>query len=108
MKEEVAVGAPQSKLRASTTMTSREFNQHTGRAKAAADKGPVFITDRGRPTHVLLSSAEFERLSSAPRRPFVSAAEAFADPNWRPDDVDIMDYIPERRIDPPRDPFGDD
>lgn len=32
-----------------TTMTSREFNQDTSRAKRAAESGPVFITDRGPP-----------------------------------------------------------
>jgi prevent-host-death family protein len=45
-----------------TTLTSREFNQNTGRAKRAAKKGPVFITDRGRPRHVLLSFEEYEQL----------------------------------------------
>jgi prevent-host-death family protein len=45
-----------------TQMTSREFNQDTGRAKKAAEKGPVFITDRGRPAHVLLTFDAYERL----------------------------------------------
>ena len=31
-----------------TTMSSREFDQDTARAKKAAKRGPVFITDRGR------------------------------------------------------------
>lgn len=60
-----------------TTMTSREFNQHTGRAKAAADHGPVVITDRGKPAYVLLSSEEFERIAGKKR--FVSVAESIAD-----------------------------
>jgi antitoxin (DNA-binding transcriptional repressor) of toxin-antitoxin stability system len=34
---------------AATTLTSREFNQDTSGAKKAARRGPVFITDRGRP-----------------------------------------------------------
>jgi len=38
-----------------TTLTSREFNQNIARAKKAAAKGPVVITERGEPTHVLLS-----------------------------------------------------
>lgn len=42
-------------------MTSREFNQDTARAKREAAKGPVYITDRGRPTHVLLTVEEYER-----------------------------------------------
>ena len=37
------------------TLTSREFNQDTARAKKAAAKGPVVITDRGAPAHVLLT-----------------------------------------------------
>ncbi|MCA9776087.1 MAG: type II toxin-antitoxin system Phd/YefM family antitoxin [Candidatus Eremiobacteraeota bacterium] len=37
------------------TMTSREFNQDTSLAKRAARSGPVIITDRGKPAHVLLS-----------------------------------------------------
>lgn len=46
-----------------TTLTSREFNQDASRAKKAADKGPVFITDRGRPAHVLLSIDDYQRLT---------------------------------------------
>lgn len=50
-----------------TTLTSREFNQDTSRAKKAADRGPVFITDRGRPAHVLLSIREYQRLTEGKR-----------------------------------------
>jgi prevent-host-death family protein len=46
-----------------TTISSREFNQDTSRAKKAAARGPVFITDRGRPAHVLLSIEEYQRLA---------------------------------------------
>ncbi|HTZ73194.1 MAG TPA: type II toxin-antitoxin system Phd/YefM family antitoxin [Candidatus Aquilonibacter sp.] len=46
-----------------TTISSREFNQDTGRAKRAARKGPVFITDRGRPAHVLLSIKQYQELA---------------------------------------------
>ena len=45
-----------------TTMTSRQFNQDTGRAKRASEAGPVYITDRGRPAHVLLTFEAYERL----------------------------------------------
>ena len=45
-----------------TTLSSREFNQHAGRAKKAAKCGPVFITDRGQPEHVLLSFEDYRRL----------------------------------------------
>lgn len=46
-----------------TTLSSREFNQDTGRAKIAARNGPVFITDRGRPGHVLLTFEDYQRLT---------------------------------------------
>lgn len=45
-----------------TTFSSREFNQDASRAKKAAGKGPVFITDRGRPAHVLLTIEEYRKL----------------------------------------------
>jgi prevent-host-death family protein len=50
-----------------TTLSSREFNQDTSRAKKAAAKGPVFITDRGKPAHVLLSIQDYQRLSGQGR-----------------------------------------
>lgn len=48
-----------------TTLTSREFNQDTSGAKKAARRGPVFITDRGRPAHVLLSVEHYNKLLAA-------------------------------------------
>ena len=45
-------------------MTSRKFNQDTGSAKKAAEAGPVYITDRGRVSHVLLTFADYQRLSA--------------------------------------------
>jgi prevent-host-death family protein len=50
-----------------TTFSSREFNQDTGRAKRAASKGPVFITDRGRPAHVLLSIDQYQKITGEPK-----------------------------------------
>jgi len=46
-----------------TKLSSREFNQDTSRAKRAAKRGPVFITDRGRPSHVLLTVEAYEKLT---------------------------------------------
>lgn len=48
-----------------TTMSSREFNRDAGGAKKAAEKGPVIITDRGRPAHVLLSFEDYQKLLGA-------------------------------------------
>lgn len=50
-----------------TTLSSREFNQGTSRAKKAASDGPVFITDRGKAAHVLLSIEEHQRISGQRR-----------------------------------------
>ena len=55
-----------------TTLSSRELNQDLGRAKKAALQGPVFITDRGKPAHVLLSITEYKRLTGK-RRNIVEA-----------------------------------
>ena len=51
-----------------TTLSSREFNQDASGAKRAANDGPVFITDRGKPAHVLLSIAEYRRLTGGSRK----------------------------------------
>lgn len=45
------------------TLTAREFNHDVSAAKRAADREPVIITDRGQPSHVLMSIEEFERLT---------------------------------------------
>jgi prevent-host-death family protein len=44
-------------------VTAREFNQDISKAKRFAAAEPVFVTDRGRPTHVLLSIAAYRQLS---------------------------------------------
>ncbi len=45
------------------TLTSREFNQDVGRAKRAANEGPVIITDRGRPAYVFMRHETYQRLA---------------------------------------------
>ena len=44
-------------------VSSRDFNQDVSQAKRAARIEPVFITDRGRPTHVLMSIENFKNLT---------------------------------------------
>jgi prevent-host-death family protein len=61
----------------STTLSSREFNQDTSRAKKAAEHGPVFITDRGKPAHVLLSIDDYRKLAGQE----MMLAEALAQPD---------------------------
>ncbi len=45
------------------TITSREFNQDVSKAKRDALKGPIFITDRGRPAHVLLTIEDYQKMT---------------------------------------------
>ena len=68
-----------------TKLSSREFNQDTSRAKKAAKRGPVIITDRGRPSHVLLSIEEYERLVG----PSSSIVELLAMPGAEDIDFDV-------------------
>jgi prevent-host-death family protein len=70
-----------------TTISSREFNQDTSRAKKAAQDGPVFITDRGRPAHVLITIEEYQRLTGSQ----MTLAEALAQPG-----------VPDFEFDPPK------
>ena len=44
-------------------ITSREFNRDVSLAKREARIEPVLITDRGQPTHVLMSIEDFRRLT---------------------------------------------
>ena len=67
-----------------TTVSSREFNQDASGAKRAAQNGPVFITDRGRPAHVLLSIEDYQRLTGQRR----NLVEALAMPGLSEVDFD--------------------
>jgi prevent-host-death family protein len=68
-----------------TTLSSREFNQDTSRAKKAASEGPVFITDRGKPAHVLLSIEEYLRITGQRR----NIADLLAMPGLADIDLEI-------------------
>lgn len=48
-----------------TTLSSRQFNQDASKAKKAAQSGPVIITDRGKPAHVLLTFDDYKKITGA-------------------------------------------
>jgi prevent-host-death family protein len=73
-----------------TTFSSRELNQDVTRAKKATETGPVFITHRGRPSHVLLSFEAYQRLT----RQRQSIAELLA----MPDAADIEFEAPRSNL----------
>lgn len=70
-----------------TTISSREFNQDVSKAKRATLKGPVFITDRGHPAHVLLTIEEYQKA--------IKAKESIVDLLAMPDTAEI-DFEPPR------------
>ncbi len=70
-----------------TTLSSRELNQDVTRAKKAAKNGPVFITDRGKPAHVLLSIEEYQRLTKQRR----NIADSLAMPG-----IEDIEFEPQR------------
>jgi prevent-host-death family protein len=70
-----------------TTISSRELDQDISRAKKAAKHGPVFITDRGKLSHVLLSAEDYQRLTGKRR----SLVEALSMPN-----LSEIDFEPAR------------
>lgn len=73
-----------------TTLSSREFNQRASEAKRASNNGPVFITDRGRPAHVLMRFEDYQRLTRQ-RRSIADALEmhGVADVEFEPARVSI-------------------
>lgn len=68
------------------SFSSREFNQDVSHAKRVALYEPVFVTDRGRPTHVLLSIDAYRNLvgKSDTFTDLLAASEPItAEPDWR-------------------------
>ncbi len=50
------------------TVTAREFKQNTGKYQDLALSGPVTITKHDRPTYVLLSFEDYQRLTGENKR----------------------------------------
>lgn len=68
-----------------TTLSSREFQQNANRAQKASRDGPVFITNRGQPAHVLLTYEEYRRMAGQRR----TLLEALAMPGLADIEVDF-------------------
>ena len=79
-----------------TTVSSRELNQDVTSAKKAADKGPVFITNRGKTEHVLLSIKAYQALTQT-KRSIVDALTMPADDtiDFEPQKLTINPIIPD-------------
>src|SRR5262245_42779829 len=72
-----------------TTLSSREFQQNASQAQKAAQDGPVFITSRGKPVHVLLSIEEYRRITGKQQK--------IGDLLYMPGAEDIELEIPKRK-----------
>lgn len=75
-------------------VSAREFNKDVSAAKRAAIKGPVVITDRGKPSHVLLSIQEYRRLL-ADERSIVEWLRADDNIDFEPARLDLQVRVPE-------------
>lgn len=54
-----------------TSITSREFNRDVSKAKRDASTGPVFILDRGRTAHVLLTIEDYLKITGRAEKSIV-------------------------------------
>ena len=71
-----------------TTVSSREFARDLAQATRATTTGPVFVTDRGKPTFALLKIEDYYKLAGDKPRTL----------------LDIMESLPggEFEFDPPK------
>lgn len=71
-----------------TTVSSRDFARDLAQAKRATIAGPVFVTDRGKPTFALLKIEDYYKLAGEKPRSL----------------LDIMDSLPggHFEFDPPK------
>jgi hypothetical protein len=69
-------------------ISSDAFAADPDAARKVAGDGPVFITQDGQPTHVLMTAAEFERLGGTVRR---TLYDAFVGRIYRGDDGGDLD-----------------
>jgi PHD/YefM family antitoxin component YafN of YafNO toxin-antitoxin module len=68
------------------SFSSRQFNQDVSQAKRVALHEPVFVTDRGKPTHVLMSIEAYRNLigkSDTLADMLVASEPIHAEPDWR-------------------------
>jgi len=45
------------------TVSSRKFNQDISKIKQSANNGPIFVTNRGHATHVLMTIEEYYKIT---------------------------------------------
>ncbi len=84
-----------------TTVSSREFSRDLAQAKRAATAGPVFVTDRGKPTFALLKIEDYYRLAGEKPRSLLDIMDALpggSDIEFDPPKLDTMGFKPAELI----------
>ena len=78
------------------TVTSREFGHNVSSAKNLAREGPVFITDRGKPTFALLKIEDYYKPSGKTNTSIVDLLALPGDDiAFDPPRADIQLQVPE-------------
>ena len=75
-------------------ITARVFNQDASGAKRAANDGPVIITERGKPSHVLMTFADYNRLKGSEMSVLEALADPGADFDWEPPRIESFGLRP--------------
>lgn len=82
-----------------TTVSASDFARHLVRAKQAAEKGPVIVTDRGRPRYALLKIEGYCRLAATEPLSLLAVMDAipagefdFEPPKLSSDDLKPADF----------------
>jgi PHD/YefM family antitoxin component YafN of YafNO toxin-antitoxin module len=70
-----------------TTLSSRDFNHGVSAAKKAANDGLVFITDRGKPAHVLMTIDQYHALANQKQKSLLELMDAM--PNAGDGDFEV-------------------
>lgn len=82
-----------------TRVTAAEFNRSPSRVKRDALEQPIIVTERDRPTVVVLSYAEYQKLQGAPKNLGTWLQGRGAG---------LEELLPSREVDPRPVPFQDE
>lgn len=78
-----------------SVISARDFNRDVSAAKRAADKAPVTVTDRGEPAYVLLSIADYRKLTVQSSDDFLDALSMDDEVELELDRFDFAPRVPE-------------
>lgn len=76
-----------------TTISSRQFAREFAQAKRATKAGPVFVTDRGKPTLALLSIADYYKLAGEKPRSLLDLMESIPGGDFEFEPLKLADIV---------------